>query len=122
MMPAEVEMIANRVIIIDNGKIKAADTPQNLINEMRTAGRVHTEIKAPIEAASAELSALESVKKVTSEILEDGWIHFTLWSDSGTDTRQSIHEICARKNWPLRSLARHEAKLEDVFVELTRKD
>jgi len=112
---SEVEMIADRVIIIDNGQIKAADTPQNLINEMRTAGRVHTEIQAPIEA-------INSVKKVTSDILEDGWIHFTLWSDSGSDTRLCIHKLCAAKNWPLRSLSRHDAKLEDVFVELTRKD
>ena len=119
---SEVEMIADRVIIIDNGQIKAADTPQNLINEMRTAGRVHTEIQAPIGAATSDLAAISSVKKVISEILEDGWIHFTLWSDSGTDTRQCIHKLCIERKWPLRSLVRHESKLEDVFVELTRRD
>ena len=119
---SEVEMIANRVIIIDNGQIKAADTPQNLIEEMRTAGRVHTEIQAPAEAVSIALSALPNVKKVTSELLADGWNQFTLWSDSGTDTRQSIHQVCTENQWPLRSLVRHEAKLEDVFIELTRKD
>ncbi len=119
---SEVEMIANRVIIIDNGQIKAADSPQNLIEEMRTAGRVHTEIQAPADTVSIALSALPSVKKVTSELLADGWNHFTLWSDSGTDTRQSINQICAENRWPLRSLVRQEAKLEDVFVELTRKD
>jgi ABC-2 type transport system ATP-binding protein len=119
---SEVEMIADRVIIIDNGQIKAADTPQNLINEMRTAGRVHTEIQAPINEATAALAAIGSVKKVASEILADGWILFTLWSDSGTDTRQCIHKVCSEQKWPLRSLVRHESKLEDVFVELTRKD
>ena len=104
------------------GLISYLRRQQNLINEMRTAGRVHTEIQASIEEASAELAAINSVKKVTSEILEDDWIHFTLWSDSGSDTRLCIHKLCAAKNWPLRSLARQEAKLEDVFVELTRKD
>jgi ABC-2 type transport system ATP-binding protein len=119
---SEVEMIADRVIIIDNGQIKAADTPQNLINEMRTAGRVHTEIQAPFEEASSALAGINSVKKVTSELLEDNWIRFTLWSDSGTDTRQCIHKLCMENKWQLRSLVRHEATLEDVFVELTRKD
>ncbi|MEY3394676.1 MAG: hypothetical protein RL346_912 [Verrucomicrobiota bacterium] len=119
---SEVEMIANRVIIIDNGQIKAADTPQNLIEEMRTAGRVHTEIQAAAETVSMAFSALPNVKKVTSEALADGWNHFTLWSDSGTDTRLAIHHLCTEHHWPLRSLVRHEAKLEDVFVELTRKD
>ncbi|MEP2776595.1 MAG: ABC transporter ATP-binding protein [Luteolibacter sp.] len=119
---SEVEMIANRVIIIDSGEIKAADTPQNLIADMRTAGRVQCEILAPAEAASAELSALPFVKKVTSEDQEDGWVLHTLWSDSGTDTRQSVANVTAQNNWPLRSLFRHEATLEDVFVEMTRKD
>jgi ABC-2 type transport system ATP-binding protein len=119
---SEVEMIANRVIIIDGGRIKAADTPQNLISEMRTAGRVQVELQIPSERALPILSDLPGVKKVTSGDLGDGWTHCTLWSDSGTDTRQSVSAIASRNNWPLRSLFRHEATLEDVFVELTRKD
>jgi len=119
---SEVEMIANRVIIIDGGKIKAADTPQNLISEMRTAGRVQVELEATSETALPILSDLPNVKKVTADDLAEGWIRCTLWSDSGTDTRQSISAIASHNNWPLRSLFRHEATLEDVFVELTRKD
>ncbi len=119
---SEVEMIANRVIIIDNGKIKAADTPQNLISEMRAAGRVQCEIQALSETVSPILTGLPNVKKVTSESLDENWERYTVWSDSGSDTRQSINAIAAENSWPLRSLFRHEATLEDVFVELTRKD
>lgn len=119
---SEVEMIANRVIIIDGGKIKAADTPRNLICEMRTAGRVQVELQVAAEAAVPVLSDLPNVKKVTAEELGEGWIRCTLWSDSGTDTRQPIAAVSSHNNWPLRSLFRHEATLEDVFVELTRKD
>lgn len=119
---SEVEMIANRVIIIDNGKIKAADTPQNLIENMRAAGRVQCEIQAPAEIATPLLSDLPNVKKVTFEELPGKWLRYTLWSDSGTDTRQTLATVASINNWPLRSLFRHEANLEDVFVELTRKD
>ncbi len=119
---SEVEMIANRVIIIDNGKIKAADTPQNLISDMRAAGRVQCEIQAAGDVASPILTNLPNVKKVTSEPLDETWERYTVWSDSGSDTRQTISAIAAENAWPLRSLFRHEATLEDVFVELTRKD
>ncbi|MEK6230846.1 MAG: ABC transporter ATP-binding protein [Luteolibacter sp.] len=119
---SEVEMIANRVIIIDGGKIKAAETPSNLISEMRTAGRVQVELQAASEVVLPILSDLPKVKKVAAEDLEDGWIRCTLWSDSGTDTRQAISAVAAHNSWSLRSLFRHEATLEDVFVELTRKD
>ena len=119
---SEVEMIANRVIIIDNGSIKAADTPQNLIENMRAAARVQCEIQVPHDIANPILSDLPNVKKVTSEELGEKWLRYTLWSDSGTDTRQALAKIASLNNWPLRSLFRHEATLEDVFVELTRKD
>jgi ABC-2 type transport system ATP-binding protein len=119
---SEVEMICNRVIIIDGGKIKAADTPFNLISEMRAAGRIQVEIQADAEVVAGALGRLESVKKVTPEPLEGEWTRYTLWVDSGTDSREQIAQLAAQYGWPLRSLFRHEATLEDVFVELTRKD
>ncbi len=119
---SEVEMIASRVIIIDNGKIKAADTPQNLISEMRAAGRLQVEMQVPAETVAPILADLPHVKKVSSEEQEDGWVRFMVWVDSGADTRQALATIAAHNNWPLRSLFRYEATLEDVFVELTRKD
>ena len=119
---SEVEMIASRVIIIDGGKIKAADTPQNLISEMRAAGRVQIEMQAPVETVTRLLADLPHVKKVSSEELAEGWSRFMVWVDSGTDTRESLYAVAAQNHWPLRSLFQHEATLEDVFVELTRKD
>ncbi len=119
---SEVELIANRVIIVDNGQIKANDTPQNLIGNMRAAGRVQCELKIPPGLALPLLTDLTSVRKVTEEPLEDGWHRYIIWSESGSDTRQDIHSLAATHTWPLRSLFRHEATLEDVFVELTRKD
>lgn len=119
---SEVEMTCNRVIIIDGGEIKAADTPANLIGQMRAAGRIQVEIQADPEVAAAALNRLDKVKKVTPEELEDGWTRYTVWVDSGTDSREHIAQLAAQYGWPLRSLFRHVATLEDVFVELTRKD
>jgi ABC-2 type transport system ATP-binding protein len=119
---SEVEMICNRVIIIDGGKIKAADTPADLIGRMRAAGRIQVEIQADAEVVGAALARMEKVKKVAPEPLGDGWTRYTVWVDSGTDSRERIARLAAQYGWPLRSLFRHVATLEDVFVELTRKD
>lgn len=118
----EVEMTCNRVIIIDNGKIKAADAPANLTQQMRAAGRIQVEIHAASDVAGGALNRLEHVKKVTPEPLDDGWTRYTVWVDSGTDARERIANLASQYGWPLRSLFRHVATLEDVFVELTRKD
>lgn len=118
----EVEMTCNRVIIIDGGRIKATDTPTNLTRQMRAAGRIQVELKAMPDQALAAIQGMEYVKKVAPKILEDDWTQYTIWVDSGTDARERIAALAAARKWPLRSLFRHVATLEDVFVELTRKD
>ena len=118
----EVEMICNRVIIIDQGKIKAADTPENLIAQMRAAGRVQVELQCDADLASTALNRIDGVKKVTPEPMEDGWNRFTVWLDSESDSREAMAKLAAQNSWPMRSLFRHVATLEDVFVELTRRD
>jgi ABC-2 type transport system ATP-binding protein len=118
----EVEMTCDRVVIIDRGRIKAADTPAELISRMRAAGRLQVELQADAEVAAGAISRLERVKKVVSEPQEDGWVGLTVWVDSGGDAREQIHQLAAQHGWPMRLLHRHQATLEDVFVELTRPD
>ncbi len=118
----EVEMTCDRVIIIDGGVIKAQDTPQNLVAGMRAAGRIHAEISGDPEVIAPALQRLDHVKRVTPEPLADGWVHYEILVDSGVDARERIHELIAQYGWPLRSLHRKDATLEDVFVELTRRD
>jgi len=118
----EVEMTCSRVIIIDSGQIKAQDTPQNLVSGMRAAGRVHAEISGDPEVISPALQRLDHVKRVTPERVDEDWVHYEILVDSGTDARERIHELASQYGWPLRSLHRKDATLEDVFVELTRRD
>ena len=119
---SEVEMICDKIIIIDGGRIMASDTPDNLIKQMRAAGRVTVELQAEIGKASDALSGLAHIKKVSHEKSQDEWEHFSVLVESGTDGRERIYNLCKEHGWPLRSLYRHDATLEDVFVELTRKD
>jgi ABC-2 type transport system ATP-binding protein len=119
---SEVEMTCDRVIIIDNGEIKAEDTPQSLVAGMRAAGKVVAEITGDPEVVTGALSRLDHVKRVTHEPLPEGWFQFDILVESGTDARERIHELIAQNGWPMRSLFRREATLEDVFVELTRRD
>jgi len=118
----EVEMICDKIVIIDSGKILASDTPANLVSTMRAAGRISIELKADPENVRKKMAALDHVKKVTHECKRNDWEEFSVLVESGTDTRERLARLARDENWPLRSLHRHDATLEDVFVELTRKD
>ncbi|MDB4419267.1 ABC transporter ATP-binding protein [bacterium] len=119
---SEVEMTCDKVVIIDEGKVRAADSPCNLVKSMRRAGRISLELKISPEVGEAILPTLTDVTKVTSEPLQEGWTRFSVFVAPNTDTRVRLANLAAEKKWELRSLARRNANLEEVFVELTRKD
>lgn len=119
---SEVEMICNKVIIIDQGEIKAADTPENLTRGLRAAGRVSLEFKGDLDAVVAELEAFAPVKKVIIEEPQDGWHRLLVRAEPGTDTREKAAAIITSHGCILRHIYRHIPSLEDVFVEMTRRD
>jgi len=117
----EVEMTCSRVVIINRGKIEAADTPENLVNAMRNAGGIRLEAKVGQDDGVAELGKLAGVKEVTVENT-GSWSIFTLRTDSRTDPREEIWRLATDRNWRVRELSRRRATLEDVFVEMTLGD
>lgn len=119
----EVEMICNKVIIIDQGVIKAADTPANLTRNLRAAGRVSIEFKGQLEPVVKELEDFAPVKKVIVEPpLPGGWNRLIVRAEPGTDTREKAAAIISSHGFPMRHIYRHIPSLEDVFVEMTRRD
>jgi len=119
---SEVEMTCNKVIIIDGGKIKAADTPEKLVNSLRSAGSVILETKAEAKQVIPILNELEYVKKARTISETGNWNTIEIAVDAGTDARERISKTCINNDWQIRSLHRQDSSLEDVFVELTRRD
>ena len=117
----EVEMTCSRVVIINRGRIEAADTPENLVGALRATGGVRLEAKTGDDDGVAELGRLAGVREV-AVAKEDGWDVFTLRTDSRSDPREEIWRLAADRRWSVRELSRRRATLEDVFVELTLGD
>lgn len=118
---SEVEMTCGRVIIIDEGRIKAMDTPQGLASKARAALLITVEIKGPPERIQKELRAMENVKRVEAVSKHEDWTVYELRMGAHADIRDRIYQLSVQQNWPLRELRKQEASLEDVFVDLTKK-
>lgn len=115
----EVEMTCDRVIIIDRGRIMAADTPRNLVQRLRTAGTVSLEIKSPPSSTLAQLQAARAVKRVVADDPSGEWTRYTLRVESGADIREELFQLATTQQWNLRELTQHSASLEDVFADIT---
>ena len=120
---SEVELVCDRVIIVDRGKVCACETPRNLISKLRTAGTVRVELQVKPALASPKLENVPGVRKVFNDHQkEDGWSLFTLRVESGSDIRADLGKLAQEQNWGLRELHRETATLEDVFVEMTQNE
>ena len=117
----EVEMTCSRIIIINQGRIEACDTPENLVNQMRTATGVVLEAKTGNDNGVAELKKIVGVKDV-SLTSEDDWQIFSLRAEAGADVRPEVFRLASERHWAVRELTQRKATLEDVFVEITHAE
>lgn len=118
---SEVEMTCGRVIIIDRGKIRASDTPRNLIRRLRRPGEILLEMKADEETANRKLLELEGVEEVHSTPGHARWVSFSIRTDPNVDVREDVFRLATAEGWSIRELASRAASLEDAFIDLVRR-
>jgi ABC-2 type transport system ATP-binding protein len=118
---SEVEMTCSRVIIINQGKIEASDTPENLVGQIRTSGMIRLEATTGSDDPATWIEKLPGVKSVTA-VEEDGWRRCSIRVEARSDPREAIYRLAVDRRWIVRELTQERATLEDAFVELTHKD
>lgn len=116
---SEVEMTCGRVIILNNGQIKASDTPQNLIRRLRAAGSVTLQIKGAPETAMEIIDTMAGVKSIAHLDTRQDWARLEIKTDANIDIREELFTLAVKKKWKLRELTRQTANLEDAFVDIT---
>ncbi len=110
----EVQAVADRVIIINKGKIVANDSTANLQNRIGNETIVTVEFKQSVDRGL--LGTIRGVKSY--EQLKDGKWNFV--SEGNKDIREEVFNFAKEKNLTLLSLYKEESSLEDVFKQLTR--
>ncbi len=115
---AEVEATCDRILIINNGKIVADGTAE----ELRKHARGNSIIKVRIEdgelnAIYESISQLESVEVV--DFIDKEQFLFEVQCKSGGHTARDIFKLSVDNKWCITELTPVETKLEDVFRELT---
>ncbi|MDP8248278.1 MAG: ATP-binding cassette domain-containing protein [Candidatus Tritonobacter lacicola] len=117
----EIEALCGRVIIINNGRIAALDTPAGLTSRMHGATAVMAEIKGDAPAVTEGLRRVKGVGDVTLE-REDSFNLFRVTSRGNTDVREGIFNAAVSKGWAMRELRLEIVSLEDIFVHITTNE
>jgi ABC-2 type transport system ATP-binding protein len=118
----EVEMTCSRVLIMRQGRILAADTPENLGRALSGAHQVVAEIAAPEAELREAFEDLPELKDFDLAPAEGDYMRCSFTAADGIDVRVQIYELARSNNWRLRELTRSRLTLEDIYVRVTRPD
>ncbi len=111
----EVELLCDRVIIIDRGRIVAQGTPQDLRDSWQGNTLLRLELKESAPGAVETLAELDGVKSV----IEIGDRQFKLEGQHQADPREAVFRTAVANGWVILEMTEERASLEDIFVRLT---
>jgi len=114
----EVEATCDRILIINRGRIVADGTPDNL--RKQATGQEVLKIRIEDGQPDAIFTALQSLTTVAMVDFSDRQMNrFEVHSRPETSSKREIFNLCVRNKWMLTEIIPYEAKLEDIFRELT---
>jgi len=116
----EVEAVCERILIINDGKIVASDTSENLHRMLHSTVLLEMEVRAEKEAILTELKSIKGINVRECHALASGWAWVEMDADSPA-IRVQLFDLAVAKGWPMRALTEKEYSLEDTFVEITQR-
>jgi ABC-2 type transport system ATP-binding protein len=119
----EVSMTCNRVVIINNGKVVAMDTPTGLTNQMKGAEKIALSVRGPRTEVIGKLQAIQGVLDVKADGEENGApSNYTVECKLETDLRSVLAKEIISEGWELLELRGVSLSLEDVFINLVTQE
>jgi ABC-2 type transport system ATP-binding protein len=117
----EVEMVCDRVMIINKGKIVAMDTPANLMRQLKTGSNLVLEIRGDGEKIKNSLSNVDTVQSVSYKKKDDA-NEFHINGNGEKDIREDVFNCIVKDNYILREMKRQTITLEEIFHQVTTKE
>jgi len=117
----EVEMVCDRIMIINKGKIVAMDTPSNLMKQLKTGSNLVLEIRGDGEKIKNSLSKVDAVQSVTYKKKDDA-NEFYVDGTGEKDIREDIFNCIVKDNYILREMKKQTITLEEIFHQITTKE
>jgi ABC-2 type transport system ATP-binding protein len=119
----EVSMVCDKVVIINNGKIVAQDSVENLTKELTKTQMTFMTIHGPSRLVKESLKTVHGVLVVESKPGEDEDINdYIVHAQLDRDIRELLARCVVDSGYGLMELKAHALSLEDIFLQLTTKE
>ncbi|MDR0456420.1 MAG: ATP-binding cassette domain-containing protein [Treponema sp.] len=129
----EIEAICSQVLIINEGKIAAQGTPEEIAGTMKGGDTWELTLKVADAAAPAGTESIkgklphldEGIASVSAAALEDGTVQVSFFiPEGGTTTAagERIFDWAVSNGLKILGMSRKKISLEDIFVSLTSEE
>jgi ABC-2 type transport system ATP-binding protein len=106
----EAERLADRVAVVDSGRIVAIDTPEHLVSRTAPTQTIRFRLSSPFDASLlAGLPGVTSVNRNGPRVVVTG----------NADVLQTVTTVLARHRIVAGDLRVEQANLDDAYVALT---
>ena len=117
---SEVQAVCDKIVVINQGKIVADDTEENLSKNLVNNNKISVKIDGPsdeVERVISSIAGVKSVDRISKET--DELCELSIESDEGIDIRREMFKRIAERNWYILELKTSDMSLEDIFMKLT---
>lgn len=119
----EVSAVCERLIIINNGKIVASDTPENLSKNLSASSKLSLRVAGPKDQVMSMLNKLSGVKEILLQgIKEPDTVDILIEAEKDTDLRRPIFNALSQANYPILMMRSLDLTLEDIFLHVTTEE
>ena len=117
---SEVQAVCDKIVVINEGKVVADDTEDNLSRKLINEHLLTARIEGNSETIADLIKSIKGVIKVeVGSEREKGVWEYRIEAKEGVDIRRELFNRMAQRNMPILDLRASELSLEDIFLKLT---
>ena len=117
---SEVQAVCDKIVVINEGKIVADDTEDNLSKKLSADHRLTVRIEGDQKKVLKLLEKTDRIVKtdIGAKHGEDVW-EYRVEAKEGSDIRKELFTACAENGFYILEMKSSELTLEDIFLRLT---
>ena len=119
----EVSMICQRVIIINEGRVIAVDTPDNLTRKIQGSAQITLIVRGPQEEVAQKLGVVSGVSSIMRKTSSGDNVHtYLVDAMKNADIRKDLAATVVNNKWDLLEMRPVSMSLEDIFIKLVTEE
>jgi ABC-2 type transport system ATP-binding protein len=115
----EVSQVCQRVIIVNQGRVVAEDTPKSLTDHLQKGLRTALSVDGPAAEVRAKLESLQGITTVRTSQCEGDFIVESIPDER---LRPLLAKAIVESGWGLKEMKSIDLSLEEVFVHLVTEE